>query len=114
MIRIEEGVVDQRAGNLHAPRDKGPARHHLLRLGDDDAARVVGCHRHGKHLSVDRFLVEGEIPILVDSGSPYDGDINRKRAEEEPLLSCELDDFDKIFSSRTLFAPGLARVDVGV
>ena len=68
----------------------------------------------GEHFSVDRFFVKGEISILVNGGSPYYRDVNRKRAEEEPLLPSKLDDLDKIFVSRTLFAAGLARVDVRV
>ncbi len=106
--------VDHDPGDLHRPRMQRVQLGHALDLGDHQAARVLGRHRHRQIVQRQRLALHAEIAGGIGCGAADECDVNRERLVEQPLLPAELEQLHELLGRGGVdLAAGLARVDEG-
>ena len=102
-------------GTLHVARRQGVAVGDALDLGDHDAVRVLGGHRHREIVEGERLLLHGDIAHGVGGGAADERDRHRRDLVEQPFVAFELDQLDDVARGDLVDAAALVpRVDEGV
>ena len=83
----------------------------VLRLRDDDAARIFGGLGHLQLLHKHAVVVEGQVPVFVDGRAADERHVNGKGLVEDILLPVELHDLIDILRGRVVH---FAALDPGV
>ena len=113
--RVDNDEIDENPRNLHLLWRKRLPSGQALDLHHHDTAGAPRRLRHGHHLSEDRLLFHGHVPILIGRGPSEEAHVDVKGLVEHPFAAADRDDVHEVLVGRPrlLSAPD-ARIGVRV
>jgi len=113
-IRRLDNEIDQTTGNSYVSWRDGSTGDELLRLADDETARVMRRLGEGERIQGHRLFFQRAIAVLVDRAGTKNADVNLEAAIEHEVLAVNALDGDVV---RCVVAGGLvdfATFDSGI